>query len=98
VLTAGIAHGYLSTQLYDGLGTGLPGSEEYDNYDQWFQKIMPGVDPLASGGLDWNSWRGAPYIYNESLHPTAWVGSTAAQFIASYQRQEPFFLKVSFHR
>jgi arylsulfatase A-like enzyme len=51
--------------------------------------------------MDWNSWRGAPYVYNESWHPTAWVGATASAWLRNYSaspRSQPFVLKVSFHR
>eukprot|EP01084_Bolivina_argentea_P041414 76407_1 len=80
-------HGYQHFKLYDGLGSGMPpqpnfmniagancSAAAYDDYDQWFQTILPGDDPLATGKplMNWNSWRGAPYIYNESDHPTAW--------------------------
>ena len=54
--------------------------------------------------LDMNSWRGEAYAYaNESLHPTAWVGQQAVDFItdrASFItdpafKEAPWFLKVS---
>lgn len=118
----GIAHGYNSTTLYDGLGTGLPPGNpttdnEFDNYDAWFQSVLPGQNPLATGGatMDWNSWRGAAYVYDEYCHPTAWIGRKAIEFLTTYQQRrnesaahgdqnaqdaadQPFFLKVSFHR
>ena len=66
----GISHGFESLDLYDGLGqfnrsdphdwTG-----EYDEYNQWFQSVMPGKDPQATldwaDGDGWNGWRG-PYL------------------------------------
>ena len=39
---AGIAHGYNATNIYDGL------TNIMDDYDQWFAKVMPGVDPQVS--------------------------------------------------
>jgi arylsulfatase A-like enzyme len=112
--TTGIppSHGWGQQLLYDGIGDGFPnttGTEEFDTYDQWFQQQMPGADPLATGAplMDWNSWRGAPYVYPEHLHPTAWVGSLAQQWLRNYSAaasgsagasEPPFFLKVSFHR
>jgi arylsulfatase A-like enzyme len=38
------------SKLYDGLGSWSPKAEhswkgEYDDYDQWFSKVMPGKDP-----------------------------------------------------
>lgn len=101
----GIAHGYMDTLLYDGLGSGLANdtSDEFDNYDRWFAQATNGSDPLATGAplMDWNSWRGAPYVYPEALHPTAWTGQRAVEWIDAYAaspRASPFFLKVSFHR
>ena len=88
---AGIAHGYNGTHLYDGL------PNEVDDYDEWFMKTDPGVDPMATG-LTYNDYRGRVYALPEYYHPTAWVGRTAVDFLESYNRSEPFFLKVSFHR
>ena len=34
----------------------------------------------------------------EEYHPTAWTGRTAVEFLENYDREEPFFLKVSFAR
>ena len=86
----GIPHGYNGTDVYDGL-------EEIDDYDQWFAKQLPGADPLATG-LGWNDHGGRVYVYPEYYHPTSWVGRKTVQFIESYNRKEPFFLKASFHR
>ncbi len=87
----GIDHGYHQTDLYDGL------PDELDNYDQWLAKEYPGVNPMATG-LEYNDYRGAVYALPEYYHPTAWVGRGATSFIESYNRSDPFFLKVSFHR
>eukprot|EP01083_Nonionella_stella_P082556 227880_1 len=73
----------------------------YDDYDQWFQTVLPGNDPLATGKpkMDWNSWRGASYIYNSSYHPTAWVAREAIHYLDTiHDTSKPFFLKISFHR
>jgi len=92
-------HGFESLTIYDGTGSGMPGSMEYDDYDRWFQQKMPGEHPLKSGGLQWNSWRGAPYEYPEEMHPTAWTGNQTITMLEQLARaQDPFFLKVSFHR
>lgn len=110
--SCGISHGYSETLLYDGIGNGFPNGTvddgEYDNYDRDFALETGGLDPLKTGKplMDFNSWRGAPYVYNESLHPTSWVGSNAVRWLQRYASeasaegaaQPPFFLKVSFHR
>lgn len=90
---SGISHGYNSTYLYDGLEE----NSEFDDYDHWFSKEMPGVDPMKTG-LTFNDYRGRAYALPEYYHPTAWVGRAAVDFIQNYSRSEPFFLKVSFHR
>jgi arylsulfatase A-like enzyme len=99
------SHGWTEQHLYDGLGDGMdPGKAdggEFDDYDRYFANATGGKDPLATGKphMDWNSWRGAPYVYDESLHPTAWVGRTARDWLAARApAAAPFFLKVSFHR
>ena len=88
---AGISHGYNATLLYDGL------LYEVDDYDEWMMTVDPGVNPMATG-LEYNDYRGAAYALEEYFHPTAWVGREAVRFIRNYNRSEPFFLKVSFHR
>ena len=112
----GINHGYQSTTLYDGLGnwdTHAPHNHngEYDDYDSWFQSVMPGKDPQATldhlDGNGWNGWNGAPFVYDEYYHPTAWVGRRAIDFLHKYAATaaaavandtQPFLLKISFHR
>ena len=117
---SGVAHGYQTTMLYDGLGswdTTAPHNHtgEFDDYDQWFASVMPGKDPQATldhlDGSGWNGWNGAPYVFPEYYHPTAWVGRRAVTFLQKYASEsaaaaqskptplpKPFLLKVSFHR
>ena len=88
------------TQLTTAFTLGMEPSEEFDDYDVWFDEISDGLDPLASHPtwsdtpLTLNDWRGAPYLYNESWHPTAWTANTAAAVIASHPDDVPLFLKV----
>lgn len=87
----GIPHGYDRTDLYDGL------PQEIDDYDQWFANAEPDVNPMATG-LEYNDYRGRPYVLEEYYHPTAYVGRAAVNFLETYNDSRPFFLKVSFHR
>ena len=106
----GIAHGYSHTSLYDGLGAWDATARhhwngEFDDYDRWFRNQLPGKDPQAT--LDdppkfdaWNGWQGKAYVYDERLHPTAWVGAQAETFIRAYAERSargdesrPFLLK-----
>lgn len=67
------------------------------DYRAWFASEAPNLDPDATG-VGFNDYNARAYVLPERLHPTAWTGRAAAEFIASYQRAEPFFLKVSFAR
>jgi len=67
------------------------------DYRAWFWSQAPNLDPDATG-IGWNSYRAAPYVLPEQVHPTHWTGRTAVRFLESYNRPEPFFLKVSFAR
>ena len=49
-------------------------------------------------GLSWNDFRGKAFALPERLHATTWTGDTAVNFLQTYERPEPFFLKVSFIR
>src|SRR5699024_10102559 len=39
-----------------------------------------------------------PFALDEKLHPTHWIGQTAADFIDGCELNAPLFLKVSFER
>jgi choline-sulfatase len=67
------------------------------DYLGWFNSVAPNLD-FAATGLDWNGYEARPYALPEQLHPTTWTAQTAVNFIESYNRPEPFFLKVSFVR
>lgn len=67
------------------------------DYHDWFKLHAPGLDPNATG-IGWNEHRGGVYQLDERLHPTAWTGQTAVDFIHNYKLENPLFLKVSFAR
>eukprot|EP01084_Bolivina_argentea_P259560 437984_1 len=106
--TMPVLHNFSYHAIYDGLGTGLPNdtTHPFDDYDIWFQTENPGTNPEATGGnlMDWNSWRGAPFIYNNVYHPIQWVTDSALQFLDSYfntthsDNLNPLFMKISYHR
>ena len=113
---SGISHGYSTTTLYDGSGfynanaTSFPPWQgEFDNYDAWWLNVMPGKNPqatMADVGYDiHNGWKGRAWVYDEDLHPTAWVGRRAEKFLRQAGNNQtanasaaPFLLKISFHR
>lgn len=67
------------------------------DYRAWFASEAPNLEVRATG-ISSNSYRAAPYALPEELHPTHWTGEVARRFIETYERPEPFFLKVSFVR
>lgn len=67
------------------------------DYRAWLTSIAPNVDADATG-IGWNDYRSKAYALPEEFHPTYWTGVTAVAFLETYDRPEPFFLKVSFAR
>jgi arylsulfatase A-like enzyme len=94
-------HGYEQMMLDEHCACGRGGprdsNEERTDYEAWFWSEAPNLNPHATG-LGWNDYTGKPFVLPERLHATTWTGQTAVNFIESYQRSEPFFLKVSFIR
>ncbi len=78
--------------------TGAAHTNEFrSDYEGWFYSQVPDLNPYSTG-LSWNDYRARAYALPEHLHPTVWTADSAVRFIESYQRAEPFFLKVSFIR
>ena len=74
-----IDHGYQCMELYEGISMH---NKIKDDYDTFFESILPGVDPLSTcGGLGWNDWNACPYKFEEYLHPTAWTTRQALKVI-----------------
>ncbi len=67
------------------------------DYRAWFASEAPNLNPDATG-VGFNDYNAHAFVLPERLHPTAWTGRAATEFINSYSRAEPFFLKVSFAR
>ncbi|MGQ9455391.1 MAG: arylsulfatase [Armatimonadota bacterium] len=88
-------HGFHGALLDESGRVETPGF--VSDYRKWFKEVAPNLDPDATG-IGWNSYQAAPYALPEELHPTRWIGDRAVEFIDSYDRSEPFFLKVSFER
>jgi len=88
-------HGYDAVLLDE---SGRAESPEFrSDYRSWFWTEAPGGNPDATG-IGWNDYTAKPYVLPERLHPTTWTGETAVRFLNSYDRSQPFFLKVSFAR
>ena len=68
-----------------------------NDHRRWVKKVAPDIDPDITG-LSFNDYRAKTYQLPEKLHPTAWTGQTAVDFLEQYDQSEPWFLKVSFAR
>ncbi len=91
--------GYQNETIYDGL------SMYQDDYDEWFNETLPGIDPKATCHLDWNNWPACPYSFEEHMHPTSWTTRVALESLDNHfgDNEElgntpPLLLKVSYHR
>jgi arylsulfatase A-like enzyme len=71
--------------------------EDRSDYEAWFFSQAPSLDPHATG-LGWNDYPAKAFALPEHLHATRWTGDTAVNFLKEYDRNQPFFLKVSFIR
>jgi arylsulfatase len=67
------------------------------DYESWFWSTAPGLDPHATG-LGWNDYAGRASALPANLHATHWTAEAAITFLRTYNRPDPFFLKVSFIR
>ncbi|MBI1358322.1 MAG: arylsulfatase [Acidobacteria bacterium] len=89
------AHGYQGMLLDE---SGREQSIDFrSDYRSWFYTEAPNLDPDATG-IGWNDYPAGEYKLPERLHPTRWIGDCAVRFLETYNRPEPFFLKVSFER
>ena len=89
------AHGFHNMILDESGRAETP--EFRSDYRAWFYTQAGALDPDATG-IGFNDYRSKAYALPEHLHPTHWTGDTASNFIESYNRPGPFFLKVSFAR
>ena len=88
-------HGYHFTLLDE---SGRVQSPDFrSDYRSWFYSVAPNLDPDVTG-LGFNDYPAKEYALPEELHPTQWTGDAAVRFLETYNRPEPFFLKVSFAR
>eukprot|EP00511_Aplanochytrium_stocchinoi_P005070 CAMPEP_0204824488 /NCGR_PEP_ID=MMETSP1346-20131115/2502_1 /ASSEMBLY_ACC=CAM_ASM_000771 /TAXON_ID=215587 /ORGANISM="Aplanochytrium stocchinoi, Strain GSBS06" /LENGTH=317 /DNA_ID=CAMNT_0051951659 /DNA_START=221 /DNA_END=1171 /DNA_ORIENTATION=- len=91
-----VPHGLEETMVYDG-------NMVFDDYHRWFQEQKPGED-VDCGKKYHNSWKSYIYCYDKFYHPTSWTGRNAVRFLKDHHNSnitnpnQPFFLKVSFHR
>ena len=88
--------GFESTEL-DEAGRGAVVDFE-DDYRRFFRENAPPHITPEDHGVDWNSWHARPWHTEEYLHPTAWTGTRAIEWLKQRDTSRPFFLNISFDR
>ncbi|MEM7127390.1 MAG: arylsulfatase [Chloroflexota bacterium] len=84
--------GFESTELDES------GRMAESDHRRWFAANAPtGVTP-DDHGVDWNSWHARPWHTSEHLHPSAWTMMRSLDFLQQRNRQQPYFLTISFAR
>jgi len=69
-----------------------------DDYLPWLRERAGREADYIDTGLECNSWVARPWHLDESLHPTNWVVTKAAEFLNRRDPRKPFFLWMSFVR
>jgi arylsulfatase len=88
-------HGFHQTILDE---SGRVESPDFrSDYRSWLWSELPNQNPEPTG-IDWNGFAAKPFPLPDRYHPTAWTAAAAVQFLNTYDRREPFFVKVSFER
>jgi len=69
-----------------------------DDYLPWLRaQAGPAADYIDTG-LGCNGYVTRPWIYDDMLHPSAWVTTQSIDFLRRRDPTRPFFLYASYHR
>lgn len=98
--------GFHHVELHDGYlhqtrktNIKVEDSYEYtDDYLAYIKEKLGSNTDFIEYGLDCNSWVSRPFPFEEKYHPTNWVVTRAIDFLRTRDKNEPFFLKLSFVR
>ena len=69
-----------------------------DDYLYWLKNEKGIACDITDTGLECNSWVTRPWMYDEHLHPTNWATGRALDFLRRRDRDQPFFLMLSYVR
>jgi len=84
-------HGFHDIKLCEGWG------HPQNAYNIWFKENAPNLN-MDGTGLGPTDHRTGIYPYSDEFHPTAWTANQAIEFINDHSGNDPFFLKIAFHR
>ncbi|MCU0520031.1 MAG: arylsulfatase [Anaerolineae bacterium] len=94
--------GFHNVVLHDGyLHQERRGAQDMtlvDDYLPWLRaQYGPAADYIDTG-VGCNGYVTRPWLYDDMLHPTAWVTSQSIDFLRRRDPTRPFFLYTSYHR
>jgi arylsulfatase len=94
--------GFHNVVLHDGyLHYGRRGGQDLthaDDYLPWLRaRYGPAADYIDTG-LGCNGYATRPWVYDDMLHPSAWVTTQSIDFLRRRDPTRPFFLYSSYHR
>lgn len=69
-----------------------------DDYMPWLRRQHGPAADYVDTGLGCNGYVVRPWVYDDMLHPTAWVTSQSIDFLRRRDPRRPFFLFASYHR
>ena len=69
-----------------------------DDYLPWLRAAHGPAADYTDTGIGCNGYVTRPWIYDEMLHPTAWVTTQSVDFLRRRDPTKPFFLYASYHR
>ena len=94
--------GFHNVVLHDGyLHVQRKGTEDFalsDDYLPWLRdRHGPAADYLDTG-IGCNGYVVRPWVYEDLLHPSAWITTQAVDFLRRRDPRRAFFLFLSYHR
>jgi arylsulfatase len=69
-----------------------------DDYLPWLRREHGPCADYIDTGIGCNGYVVRPWIYDDMLHPSAWVTTQAVDFFRRRDPRKPFFLFASYHR
>ncbi len=94
--------GFHNVVLHDGyLHQERRGAQDVtlvDDYLPWLRAQYGPAADYVDTGIGCNGYVTRPWIYDDMLHPTAWVTTQSIDFLRRRDPTRPFFLYASYHR
>jgi arylsulfatase len=69
-----------------------------DDYLPWLRRQHGPAADYIDTGIGCNGYAVRPWIYEDMLHPSAWVTTQAIDFLRRRDPRKPFYLFTSYHR